>query len=206
MKKILILLSIFILCGCTNKESFDDTKIINELKVIDQNVALANSASRGFKYYKPRDFALLESSDFNHILVHKSNKFYLNVDVNAYYDKMPIKYVENDKEFYSKKIDLDSGIPLFIEIKEINNSYFLIKMMYNYSSIEVSTRETEIYDSIVSSMIILSSIKYNDSVIESIISEGNIDSRETAYEIKKPKVKKERTNILDVYDAREEAN
>ena len=26
VKKILILLSIFILCGCTNKESFDDTK------------------------------------------------------------------------------------------------------------------------------------------------------------------------------------
>lgn len=49
-------------------------------------------------------------------------------------------------------------------------------------------------------MIILSSIKYNDKVIENFIGIGGLDSKETLYELKKPKDNSQKKNILDVYD------
>ncbi len=206
MKKILIILSIFILCGCSNNNQFNEQKTVEELKKITSTETKANTSAKGFKYYKPRDFALLETYDFNHVLVHKANKYYLNVDANAYYDKMIIKYTADEKLYFSKKIELDDEKVAFLEIKQLNNSYFLVKMLYNYSSIEVSVRENELYDAAINSMIILSSIKYNDNVIASIINDNDLDSRDNAYQIKKPKTKKEKTNILDVYNYQEETN
>ena len=204
MKKILIILSVFLLCGCTNNQTFSEEKVVEELNKIVTTDIKANEGAKGFKYYKPRDYASLETSDFIHVLVHKGNKFYLNVDANAYYDKMIIKYEEKPELYLSKKIDLDNEKQAYLEIKELNNSYFLVKMLYNYSSIEVSVKENELYDSVIGSMIILSSIKYNDAVIASIINDADIDTRENTYEIRKPKIDKEKTNILDVY--KEEAN
>ncbi len=199
MKKFLIILCIFILTGCSTSK-FDETKTFEELEKIEKSQVVANTSAKGFKYYKPRDFSLIEEYDFNHILVHKGNKYYLNIDVNAYHDKMPIKYTINTEAYLSKKIEYDDNKVAYIEIKEVNNSYFLVKMMYNYSSVEVSVKESEIYDALTHMMIILSSIRYNDNVIENIINEADLDSRENAYEIKQPKVKNEKTNVLDVYD------
>ncbi len=72
-------------------------------------------------------------------------------------------------------------------------------MMYNYSYIEVSVKEYSIKDAVIDCAIILSSIKYNDNVIDTLIVSGDLDFRETPYEIKKPKQTNNR-NILDVYE------
>ena len=60
--------------------------------------------------------------------------------------------------------------------------------------------EEEINDAIIDGMIILSSIEYNDKIIDSLITSGDLDSRSVPYEIKKPKETKEGRNILDVYE------
>lgn len=73
-------------------------------------------------------------------------------------------------------------------------------MLYNYSCIEVSVKENELNSAINSSMIILSSMRYNDNVIASFISNKNTAGKENTYEIKKPNNKKDDRNILDVYE------
>ena len=206
MKKILIVLSILVLAGCTSKIDKEYLKNTNEYSKIVACETYANTTAKGFKYYKPRDFSLLEATDNNHTLLHNSNKYFLSVDINAYHDKMKYSYTEKSDVYLSKKLDFNDGKTGYIEINEGNNSYFYIKVLYNYSSIEVSVRENEIEEALIDSMIILSSIRYNDNVIENIINEGDLDTRENTYEIRKPKVQNERTNILDVYDYGKEGN
>lgn len=69
-------------------------------------------------------------------------------------------------------------------------------MMYNYSTIEVAVLEKDIKEAVINSAIILSSIRYNDNVIEHLISTGDLDSKESAYEIKKPASNTNDKNLL----------
>ena len=64
----------------------------------------------------------------------------------------------------------------------------------------MQVKEKELKPAVVNSIIILSSIKYNDKVIENFISTGDLSSKETTYEIKKPNSSKQKKNILDVYE------
>ena len=83
----------------------------------------------------------------------------------------------------------------------MKNIELFIKMMYNYSYVEVSVAEDEVYDAIIDSSIILSSIKYNDKIISTYIGNAVSSSLESKYEVKKPKQEKnERQNILDFYE------
>lgn len=199
MKKVLVFLFIFLLCGCSlNINDFNKDSIINEItSTLKNSSTYANTSGKGFKYYKPRDFSLLVDNDYNHILIHNNNKYYLNIDVNAYYNKTLNEYVKKDNLYYGSDFEYDKKQG-FVEIKQINN-YFYIKMLYNYSYVEVEVHDYELKDAIIDSIILLSSIKYNDAVIGNIISVGDLDSRETTYEIKKPKDNNKK-NILDVYD------
>ena len=72
-------------------------------------------------------------------------------------------------------------------------------MMYNYSYVEVMVKEGDINEAVTNMAIILSSIKYNDKVIEKLIASGNLSEVESTYKIKKPSEDKT-NNILDAYD------
>lgn len=201
MKKIITLLCVFILCGCTNNLNKTDLNVIesNVIDIAANSQTHANVGGKGFKFYKPRDFSVLEDDNYNIVLLHEATKYYLTVDVNSYHNKTLLSYEKKPNLYYNLKFkykDLDG----YIEIRDGNNSYFYIKMMYNYSYIEVSVMEEEINDAIIDSMIILSSIEYNDKIIDSLITSGDLDSRSVPYEIKKPKETKEGRNILDVYE------
>ena len=69
MKKIVILLSCFLLVGCTTNLSSNLS--IDELinNVVSFNTNKSNTNGLGFKYYKPRDFSLLEDDNTNHVLL-----------------------------------------------------------------------------------------------------------------------------------------
>ena len=202
MKKLFIIFIVIVLTGCTNKynEINFDTIENNIIGVISSIKARSNTVGNGFKYYKPRDFAILEKHDFNHVLVHESTKYYLNIDINAYNSKYKSDYIVNPSIYYSDTFEFNN-INGFIDIREGNNSYFYLKMMYNYSCVEVSVPKYRLNDAIIDSIIILSSIEYNDKVIDSFINNQDVDSKENTFNIKQPKViNKERKNILDVYD------
>ncbi len=199
MKKVLIIFMSFLLVGCTTNLSSTLTKeeyinIIMEVK--DKR---PNTYGTGIKFYKPRDFSLLESSMFNYVFVNNNYKYYFNVDINGYYNKSSSNYVEDKEIYYSKRFKYNN-IDGFLEIKNGNNSYFYIKMLYNYSYIEVSVKESDIDEAVIGGMVILSSIKYNDQVIESLISSRDLSDIESSYELKKPENSDGKNNILDVYD------
>lgn len=203
MKKILVLLlTILFITGCSGKLTERDlNRSINEVKrVISSKQPHSNAYAIGFKYYKPRDFSVLEDKGFNQTLLHNSNKYYLNVDVNAYYYKFKSNFEKESDDYYSSSFQ-NEGIEGYVRIKKTNNDYFYIKMMYNYSYVEVSVTENEIYDAIIDSSIILSSIKYNDKIISTYMGNAVSSSLESKYEVKKPKQEKtERQNVLDYYE------
>ena len=87
MKRLsIILIALLFLTGCSgNLYEADLNKAIYEVaEIISSEDIRSNAYGTGFKYYKPRDFAILEAKEFNHTLLHNSNKYYLNVDINAY--------------------------------------------------------------------------------------------------------------------------
>lgn len=199
MKKIIILLSVLLITGCSLNNKGVDRIPSDVSGILSYTVPSTNVGGKGFKYYKPRDFAVLEEKEFNHTLIHNGTKYYLNIDVNAYYSKFKPKYIENDSLYYSKVIDYND-LYGYIEIREGKNSYFYIKMLYNYSYIEVEVTESEINDAINSSLVILSSIRYNDKVISELMLNKDTSGDNTQYEIKKPDVIDNKGNILDVYE------
>lgn len=195
MKKIIILISVFLLVGCTNTLSSTLSIDSSVQAVLNEKSAEANTSGIGFKYYKPRDFSILNDDMYNQVLLNNGNKYYLNIDINRYHNKYKEDYKVDSSLYYSKKFnfnDLD-GI---LEIKQGNNSYFYIKMLYNYSIIEVGVIESDIKEAIINSAIILSSIRYNDNVIDHLISTGDLNSKESTYEIKKPTTNEKDKNLL----------
>lgn len=199
MKKIIILLCVFLLVGCTNSLSSTlsiDTAIMTVLKEGNNKT---NINGKGYKYYKPRDFSVFEDNTYNQILLNNGNKYYLNVDINGYYNKHKENYEVNASLYYSNRFYYNDSVG-YIEIKKGNNDYFYLKMMYNYSSIEVAVEEVNIKSAVINSAIILSSIRYNDKVIESLISNGDLNAKETTYEMKKPPKDDANKNILEVVD------
>ena len=201
MKKIIIFLSILFLTGCNLRTDYNS---INNLeyevnKIINYEVKSRNTYGKGFSYYKPRDFSVLSSDDFNSVLVHNSNKYYLNVDANAYLNRFKSNYIKDDSLYYSLVIS-NNDKNGYIEIRKGKNDYFYIKMLYNYSYIEVLALKNEVYDAVSSSLVILSSMNYNDKVISALLNENLTSGKSNSYELKGPKKSEDSKSILDYYD------
>lgn len=195
MKKIIILLSVFLLVGCTNTLSSTLSIDSGIQVVLAENSAKTNTSGIGFKYYKPRDFSVLEDSGYNQVLLNNGDKYYLNIDINGYYNKYKEDYKISNELYYSNRF-YSGDNQGYIEIRKGNNNYFYIKMMYNYSNVEVAVIESDIKKAVINSAIILSSIRYNDNVIERLISTGDLDFKESSYEIKKPNNNSSNNNLL----------
>lgn len=200
MKKVIVILSVFLLAGCTAYSSSTLTMERAIGSVIESGPKYTNTNGKGYKYYKPRDFSVLEEKDFNLVLLNNGYNFYFNVDLNGYYNSKSnnykIDYVVDNEVYFSYRFSYNN-IDGYISIREAKNGYFYIKMLYNYSYIEVGVKEKDIKKAVIDSAIILSSINYNDKVIEKLIASRDLVSSESTYEIAKPKVENDR-NILDV--------
>lgn len=200
MKKVIFILSVFLLAGCTAYSSSTLTMERAIGSVIESGPKYTNTNGKGYKYYKPRDFSVLEEKDFNLVLLNNGYNFYFNVDLNGYYNSKSnnykIDYVVDNEVYFSYRFSYNN-IDGYISIREAKNGYFYIKMLYNYSYIEVGVKEKDIKKAVIDSAIILSSINYNDKVIEKLIASRDLVSSESTYEIAKPKVENDR-NILDV--------
>lgn len=181
MKRIVLLLCLVVLLtGCDIKPIDNDNidSIIDS--VLTKEIKLSNSYFDGYKYYLPRGLRLAGKKDYNAKLVSGKNTYYLFVDVIAYYNKVE-KDFEPSNGYYSKELNYN-GKRGYIEITEVDGLYF-IEIMYNYAKIETLVEERYLNSAIVNSCYILSSVQFNDKVIETLVGENALDYKETIFDI-----------------------
>ncbi len=202
MKKIIVLLSICILfvTGCQIVK-LDSSDIEQNLDVLlSKKVNYYNVYSNGYKYYLPKGITFLDKDDYNAILKdNNNNKYYLYVDVISYYHKIENDYQENKESHYSKKLSYNNKDG-YIQVDKVDSKYF-VQFVFNYAKMEAYVNKDDLIDSIQYMSSILSSVKYNRKVLESIIGEKILDYKEENYTLFKADSSKE--SFLDVVEREE---
>ena len=199
-RALLAIVMILLLTGCTvvriNTESIDT--IVDVLLSKDNN--LYNRVGRGYKYYIPRGVTYIDTDETNDKLYSKGNYYYLYVDVTSYYQKISNDYKENSDAYYSRKISKEDGFKSngYLEITKKDGLYY-IEFLYNYSKIETVVSKNELNNAVLNSVYILSTIQFNDDVIELMNDEEKLNNREEKYEIFKNQ-KDEDKSELQVYE------
>lgn len=194
MKKVLCLLAtVLLLCGCSkiNDKNYDE--LINS--VVASNYKMENTYRTGYKYYTPTNMDILNTLDYNETLADDNYKYYFYVDVVSYYNRVIEKFKEDDKAVYSKSINYEDKYG-YIEINKWKNGKYLLEIMYNYAKIEVIVDEENIKSAITNSMVVLSSVKYNNNLLESIVGENVLAAKEIEFNIFE--TKKNESNFLKV--------
>ena len=194
MKKVLCLLAtVLLLCGCSkiNDKNYDE--LINS--VVASNYKMENTYRTGYKYYTPTNMDILNTLDYNETLADDNYKYYFYVDVVSYYNRVIDKFKEDDKAVYSKSINYEDKYG-YIEINKWKNGKYLLEIMYNYAKIEVIVDEENIKSAITNSMVVLSSVKYNNNLLESIVGENVLTAKEIEFNIFE--TKKNESNFLKV--------
>ncbi len=186
---IVLLVLIFTLTGCTSY-NMETMSVEQALSLgITSNAELYNTNNVGYRYYLPRGFVVEEDRDNIQILRSNGIEYFLNIDLVSYYNKVEISRDTNVNVYKYLPIYVNNKTG-FLEITQ-NDDYFLIKMVYNYAIIEANVKENEINSSIINMGYILSSIKYNDSIINNKFGEDVLELKETAYKIFGPEEKKD---------------
>ena len=180
MKKIIILiLSIALLCGCTKIDNNNIEQIIN--KVISSKSNNANQYKNGYKFYLPSNLIIDKINERNIVFREDDLKYYMFVDIVSYYHKVENSYKVKDNAYMSKLINYDNKSG-YIEINEKNDKY-LIEIMYNYAKIEVIVDSNNIANAIANSLIILSSVEYNDDIVANLFEEDVLNYSEESFNI-----------------------
>lgn len=181
MKKIIVLLcTLLLMTGCTvvriKTDSIDN--IVNVVLSKDNN--LYNRIGKGYKYYVPRGVTYIDTSDLNDKLYSDGVYYYLYIDAVSYFYKSEIKYEENNTSYYSKKITGDKEG--YIEINEVDSKYS-IEFVYNYAKIEAMVNKKDIEKTILNASYILSTVKFNDNIIELMLNNEYFTNKEENYEL-----------------------
>lgn len=182
MKKKIISIFIIILLttGCTTIESNSYDEILTN--TTNNLVNTTNINRVGYKYYLPKGMRLLSYEGSNEIISHDENIYYLYVDYVSYYNKIPSSYTESKTAVYSKNILKDKKFG-YIEIKNTENDKYFIEIMYNYAKIEVIVNSDDIASAITNSLIILTSVNYNDDIIDNLLEEDVLNYSEETFNI-----------------------
>lgn len=194
MKKILIVFfSIFLLTGCTfvniEKDSIED--IINT--VIEKDINLYNNVFEGYKFYVPRGLKIIDKNKYNSKILFKDDTFYLYVDVVSYYYKTKKTFISSTTNYLSKELRFNDKLG-YIDITETEDKYF-VEFMYNYAKIEAYIDKKYLNEAALNMAYILSSIQYNEKVIDTLIGENVLDYQEEKYDIFESK--RENSNFLE---------
>ena len=194
MKKIIILLSIIILfvTGCSVYR-LDDTNISKNVEILmSEKTNLYNVQYGGYKYYLPKGVSFINKEDYNALLRDvDGNIYYLYVDAISYYHKTKNNYEVNENSHYSEYLNY-KGRTGFIQIDEYDeDSNYFIQFIYNYVKIEAYVPKKDLADAITNMCYILRSVKFNDSVLESLIGENVLNYKEEDYTLFKADSSKE---------------
>ena len=180
LKKIFIIMffSLF-LVGCTMVEDMSYKDIIN---IFNSNPKRANISRRGYKYYLPNSMESINRGDYYEVLKSKKSYYYLYVDMISYINKLENQYEIDSKAKYSELITIGDKYG-YLEINLLENEKYLIEIMYNYAKIEVMVNEDSINEALCYSVNILNSIEYNNSVINSLLSDDTLNYTEEEFNL-----------------------
>lgn len=195
MKKLIILLSLscLFITGCSVRKLNSDNidQIVDSVLV--SNKKLKHEEFNGYSYYCPKGLKFLEKADYNAVLSDKySNDYYLYIDVVSYYHDISNTYQEDKNAYYSRKIKGKKNG--YLEINEVNDKYF-IEAVYNYSKIEVFCDKKVMSEVLINVLSLISSVEYNDKVLETTIGENVLNYEEESFNIFT--TKKSDSNYLD---------
>ena len=200
MKKLFVLgCMILLLSGCSivyiDRQSIDE--IIDSILYSD--VKLKSVSQEGYSYYLPQGVRLNRSDAGNSVFYYNHKKMYLYVDIISYYHNVDSNYQEDNTLYYSKSININ-GNKGYLVITEVGNQYF-IEFMYHYSKMEAYVSKEDINKTITQMAYILNSVKFNDSVIESLIGENLLNYSEEQFNIFKPNGKQsDYLDYIEQYD------
>ncbi len=187
---------LFFTSGCTtyNVDNMTYDGIIKN--TISNTTTLYNINNVGYRYYLPRGFMVSENKKYNQVLFSNNSKYYLNVDIISYYNKTVKKHEKNEELYFLYEFDINEKYG-YLDIKKVDDVFY-IKMLYNYAIIEALVEEKDIKNAITNMSYILSSIRYNDSVILNLIGDSVFETSQVNYQIEKRKVDNTTTkNFLD---------
>lgn len=194
MKKLGILLGILLFVSGCSVISIDDNSIDGVVSsVLSYESDIANQSLQGYKYYLPKGVRQITQTSTNTVLLDQKNYYYLYVDTVAYYHHTEEEYQERDDRYYSRSLDYN-GNKGYLEINVVNDKYF-IEMMYHYAKIEAYVTKEDLTVALTNICTILSSIRYNDSVLATLVGDNVLNYKEESFDIFKPK--REEGNFLD---------
>jgi len=196
MKKFILLFTlVFLTTGCTY-QNLNDMPIDDCAEyVIENNTNIYNVSKIGYRYYLPRGFTTIDDVEYNEVLFSEGYKYYMYIDIVSYYNKIDSTYTYNGDAYLSQYLNYANNEG-YLEVTKRDNNMFFVEMMYNYAKIEVLVREKDLKSSIINISYILSSIRYNNSVIESKLKSTTVNYKEKVFKVEKPKGE-ETKNILD---------
>lgn len=184
MKKIIVLLSIVLLsitgCSITRLDDEDIEKNISIL--LSEKVNITNVNFEGYNYFVPSGLKFLNKEDYNAIFKDRfENKYYLYVDVIAYYHKIENTYKVNKDAYYSDKFEYrkKSG---YIEINRVSDKYF-VEYVFNYGKMEALVSKDDLVRVVNNMSYILRSIDYNDKVLDSLVGENVLSYAEETFSL-----------------------
>lgn len=198
MKKIVLILSMFFLCGCVNLNDLSYDEIIS--REISYASKFNNIKRKGYNYTLLNGLKITLHSEYNDVIENDRNTFYMYVDLVSYYNKLDFLYKINPSAFYSKNYE-NNGKKGYLEINSIKNEKYLIEIMYNYAKIEVIVDECDINKALKDAMSILSSITYNDNVIKNLMGKDVLNFSEEEFNIFETKGS---DNILEMFESQDE--
>lgn len=179
MKKILIIICLLFITGCSDirKQSYDD--IINNIAT---RANKDNVYRTGYSYYLPRGMQVADSTLYNEAITDARYKYYLYVDIVSYYKKVTKDYSVNDNALVSKKLDYDGKFG-YVEVNLLKNDKYLVEIMYNYAKIEVIVDRSNLNEAMLSIINILKSVEYNDSIIANLMGDDVLNFSEEEFNI-----------------------
>ena len=180
-KVLLVLFAAFILSGCavTRIDNYDYDKLIDNILSFD--IKMLNEVGSGYKYYTPKGVVRTGSNSYNDVLKRGDTNYYLFVDVVSYYYNKKVDYKVNKNSFYSYAINTKKSNG-YVEVKKQKNKLY-VKMSYNYAKIEAYTNEKNLKQTLSDMSYVLSSIKFNDSLLKKMYESGNLSSKEEVYKL-----------------------
>lgn len=181
MKKyILLVLSVLFVTGCTVQKL--DTNIeSNVQKILSLHLKLSNTSKNGYKYYLPKGVSVIDNTDYNETLVSNGDTYYLYVDIVSKHYKSKINYTINPDAYKSIKLKQNNKEG-YLEIRQEENQY-LIEMVFNYAKIKTYVTKDHISNALINISYILSTMQYNDTVIDLLFSSESFELNKEKFSI-----------------------
>ena len=184
-KKITFLMVIMLLLTGCNKITNNLDTVVDGVFTLDK--VDVNTVSTNYELFIPSGVTQVNDREYNQKFKIKNRYIYLYVDTISYFYKNSLNYKQSDNyNYYFKNINFN-GKNGYIGINKLEDDSFFVEIVYNYSKIEFYSNQEDLPVMLANSLIIIKSIKYNDSLIKMQLDSGNNDGRELKYQLDSPK-------------------